>query len=323
MAYEKTIWEDNKTPINAANLNKMEQGIEDAAKTGGVSAGAVIGWTKEEIPEGYEEIMLPSEIPVGMITDLEEGKTVPEGYEVIEVNADAPDYSKRKKITLVLNEPYTVDEDAFFQVVGEIGKDASSDVRITVDNQLLFYFWAKNMSTVTAPATPLKKGSVVKLEALTNSTVNFFKIPYLKKKQIKKVAVTPLPEPATASIINSTNVTDKEKNTYSANIIDEVLVSKALLGSEIDKLPVVKAKQTAPSEDLNEIRESGVYFVWSEYANRPSGATSYGGVLLVFTPQRNENTVVVQIYFDGAGGTVASRIRWYDSVGWQAWKTLT
>lgn len=124
-------------------------------------------------------------------------------------------------------------------------------------------------------------------------------------------------------IINSTNVVDKEKNTYSANVIDNNLVSKAGLGGEIDKLPVLKSKQTTSSTDLNEIRESGVYFVWSEYTNRPSGATSYGGVLLVFTPQRNENTVIVQIYFDGAGGLVASRVRWYDSVGWQGWKTLS
>lgn len=30
MAYVKTVWEDNKTPLDAANLNKMEEGIENA-----------------------------------------------------------------------------------------------------------------------------------------------------------------------------------------------------------------------------------------------------------------------------------------------------
>ena len=30
MAYEKTNWVENETPINAENLNKIEQGIEDA-----------------------------------------------------------------------------------------------------------------------------------------------------------------------------------------------------------------------------------------------------------------------------------------------------
>lgn len=37
MAYEKTNWVDDETPINAENLNKMEQGIEDANnKTTGI-----------------------------------------------------------------------------------------------------------------------------------------------------------------------------------------------------------------------------------------------------------------------------------------------
>ena len=56
MAYQKTNWIDNETPINANNLNKMEQGIEDAAKTGGILAGTVVGWNGEGIPEGYEEV---------------------------------------------------------------------------------------------------------------------------------------------------------------------------------------------------------------------------------------------------------------------------
>lgn len=30
MAYVKTVWEDNKTPLDAANLNKIEEGIENA-----------------------------------------------------------------------------------------------------------------------------------------------------------------------------------------------------------------------------------------------------------------------------------------------------
>ena len=39
MAYEKNTWIDNETPITAEKLNKMEQGIEAAAKTGGVQQG--------------------------------------------------------------------------------------------------------------------------------------------------------------------------------------------------------------------------------------------------------------------------------------------
>ena len=56
MAYEKTNWVDNETPINAANLNKMEDGIVEASKTGGVLEGTVVGWNGDVIPEGYEEV---------------------------------------------------------------------------------------------------------------------------------------------------------------------------------------------------------------------------------------------------------------------------
>ena len=320
MAYEKTIWEDNKTPINAANLNKMEQGIEDAAKTGGVSAGAVIGWTKEEIPEGYEEIMLPSEIPVGMITDLEEGMEVPEGYEVIEVNGDAPDYPKRTKITLDLNTPYTVDEDAFFQVVAELSANTSgAEINIYADNNLFFYSWTKNGITTTMPATPLKKGTVVSVLTSTNATINFFKIPYLKKKQIKKVAVTPLPEPATASIINSTNIENKEENTYSANIIDGL--NNGLKTDLLSK--VLTAKGSSSATNMNDIKTVGIHRVNAGITNYPSGASTYGGIVMVFAPLENSDAILVQVFFDGNGGLVASRIYWYHSTGWGSWKNLS
>ena len=41
--------------------------------------------------------------------------------------------------------------------------------------------------------------------------------------KIRKDAITPLPENATASIINSTNIENKEENTYSAEIIDNLV----------------------------------------------------------------------------------------------------
>ena len=42
-------------------------------------------------------------------------------------------------------------------------------------------------------------------------------------KYIKKVGITPLPEEATASIIDGINIMDKTTNTYSARIIDDIL----------------------------------------------------------------------------------------------------
>lgn len=60
MAYEKTNWVNGETPINAENLNKMEQGIEDAAKTGGILEGTIVAYDGDTIPEGYEEVDNPN-----------------------------------------------------------------------------------------------------------------------------------------------------------------------------------------------------------------------------------------------------------------------
>ena len=57
MAYEKNTWIDNETPITAEKLNKMEQGIEDAGKTGGVEVGTIVHIEDDApIPEGYVEV---------------------------------------------------------------------------------------------------------------------------------------------------------------------------------------------------------------------------------------------------------------------------
>ena len=48
MAYEKTNWVDNETPINAANLNKMEAEIEKEGikiKAGAIKEGFTGGDT--------------------------------------------------------------------------------------------------------------------------------------------------------------------------------------------------------------------------------------------------------------------------------------
>lgn len=60
MAYEKTNWVNGETPISAENLNKMEQGIEEAGKTGGILEGSIVAYDGDTIPEGYEEVENPN-----------------------------------------------------------------------------------------------------------------------------------------------------------------------------------------------------------------------------------------------------------------------
>ena len=47
----------------------------------------------------------------------------------------------------------------------------------------------------------------------------------MARKKIKKVSVAPI-DPITGSIINSKNITNKQENTYSAEIIDELVSPK-------------------------------------------------------------------------------------------------
>ena len=44
----------------------------------------------------------------------------------------------------------------------------------------------------------------------------------MARKKIKKVSVAPI-DPITGSIVDTTNIDDKTKNTYSANVIDKLL----------------------------------------------------------------------------------------------------
>lgn len=60
MAYEKTTWVDGKTEIDAQKLNKMEEGIEEAGKTGGILEGTIVAYDGDTIPEGYEEVDNPN-----------------------------------------------------------------------------------------------------------------------------------------------------------------------------------------------------------------------------------------------------------------------
>lgn len=78
MAYEKQTWSDvqGETPINANRLNHMEQGIEDAGKTGGVEVGTIVHIEDDAtIPEGYVEVESPferhiAEMVLGAKTEL-------------------------------------------------------------------------------------------------------------------------------------------------------------------------------------------------------------------------------------------------------------
>lgn len=58
MAYNKTVWQDlpnTTTPINATNLNKIEDELELLDQSAGIPTDGIIGYDGSTIPAGYEE----------------------------------------------------------------------------------------------------------------------------------------------------------------------------------------------------------------------------------------------------------------------------
>lgn len=334
------------TNIDDKSKNTYSAGVIDdkISKAGGVEVGAIVHINKKEpTPDGWKDVE-GENIIVAYPTN---GQKVTTAAQSTVMKLEGEYFQKGTGFSIKNGEIVIGEGINNIKISGNIRINdiAAGDVvfgRLYVDSDIFSNIRVVNSTAVNGNrhtfafsefVLKVAKGDRIGI-ALQNNTsgrgsvysdeyCSYIKVESIDDtKLIEKASVAPMDE-KTGHIYDTTNIDNKAENTYSANVIDNNLVSKAGLGGEIDKLPVLKAKQTTTSNDLNEIRESGIYFVWSEYTNRPSGATSYGGVLLVFTPQRNENTVIVQIYFDGAGGTVASRVRWYDSVGWQDWKTLS
>lgn len=232
MAYEKTIWEDNKTPINAANLNKMEQGIEDAAKTGGVSAGAVIGWTKEEIPEGYDEVKR------GYSTEeILTGETWKDGK---------PVYSKTFDLGLIgttsANISYTIGENIDILIDKEaklINATSNACDLIPVENDGVYAEINANSKNGVINITLKRSGIghysdrnlVVTVKyTKTTDTENFI---YIEKK-----SVVPLEE-ATGAVSDTLNVADKVKNAPSINLVQQMtgIPQGGIIEFEGDEIP--------------------------------------------------------------------------------------
>ena len=64
--YEKQLWKDypdTTTPITADRLNHMEDGISEAAKSGGgdtIPVGSEFDYDGTTVPEGFEQVSDPT-----------------------------------------------------------------------------------------------------------------------------------------------------------------------------------------------------------------------------------------------------------------------
>jgi hypothetical protein len=275
MAYKKQTWVDDETVGTADRFNHMEDGIEEAGKTGGVSTGAVIGWTGEEIPEGYEEVdssLIPSSsgVEVGTIVHINKKKPTPDGWKDLEGKNIIVAYPiNGQKVTTAAQSTVMKLEAEYFQkgtgfsikngeiVVGEginnikisgnirINDIAAGDVvfgRLYVDSDIFDNIRVVNSTAVNGNrhtfafsefVLKVAKGDRIGI-ALQNNTsgrgsvysdeyCSYIKVESIDDtKLIEKASVTPI-EGKTGHIYDTTNVDNKNENTYSANTIDGLI----------------------------------------------------------------------------------------------------
>ena len=111
----------------------------------------------------------------------------------------------------------------------------------------------------------------------------------MARRRIKKVAVTPIPE-ITGSIVNGTNFVDKEHNTYSAEIIDGLVIVN---DSGWVDIPKNYASHTPVAcRKIDEMVELNVRFYLSETT---ISVPAWQSVALGTIPEGYRPTLVIEI----------------------------
>ena len=218
-------------------------------KDGGVSTGSVIGWTGEEIPEGYEEVdssLIPSGVEVGAVIGYT-GEGTPEGYDEVKRGYSTEEiltgetWTNGKPIyrkivdfgtlpnTNIKNYDVGISNVDFLLPPRGVANNGSEDITIpntyagasfTYIDGLTVQHANNTISTVSIRTNSdrSKYSAYVILEyTKTTDTGNF--------KYIEKKSVTPI-EPKTGHIYDTTNIDNKAENTYSANVIDGNFLNK-------------------------------------------------------------------------------------------------
>ena len=219
MAYDKQTWIDDVTPVTAEKMNHIEEGIVEASKTGGVEVGTIVRKHKNETTsQGWEDVIDENEVTKINVSDL---ITLATGFTASYSNV----FKQGNRYFGNLNIQNTSGKfSSTASTIGTLNKTLNGVYNLPCD--LGTSQWAINGNgrayfgdgalKITDDTNSSKYNcAFLQFEIITTETSS--------TKPIKKVAVTPLPEPATASIINSTNIENKEENTYSANIIDNLV----------------------------------------------------------------------------------------------------
>lgn len=219
MAYNKTNW-TNETPINPDNLNKLEQGVEDAAKTGGVEVGTIVRIPKTEpTPEGYVDVT-DENVPV-KLTNISEILTANEGFAILTPSIFRQGNRYYGNI-VVQNTTGKFAKGTYYKVL-KINQRNINVANTTCGLGIAQWqiqdvgYCYQNMSELEIADLNTSNNSFAKID------IDLVIDKASDTKPIKKVAVTEL-DPITGSIVDGTNIDDKEHNTYSANTIDGLVV---------------------------------------------------------------------------------------------------
>ena len=161
MAYEKTNWVDNQTPLSAENLNKMEDGIVEASKTGGMLTGSVIGYNGDEIPEGYEEVKKGYSIE-----EILTGETWIDGKPIYRkvVNTNSPSQTLTQQIVGTLGNG--LNELISLKGMIDIGEYGVVPIPQAFDSENINNLWLESYSS----------GNIICIVSVTNYTNSNLKI---------------------------------------------------------------------------------------------------------------------------------------------------
>ena len=147
----------------------------------------------------------------------------------------------------------------------------------------------------------------------------------MARKKIKKVAVTEL-EAITGSIVDGTNIDDKEHNTYSANTIDNQIDTKIQSFHDTKKVyfGCDYLGQKNSSFNLNDLKagECCYYSNSSLPVNYPASVSE--GNFMVYCFYNISEYGSIQIAFpDGAKQNAYIYIRYRWGTGWTGWLKIT
>lgn len=227
MAYKKQTWVDDETVGTADRFNHMEAGIEEAGKTGGVEVGAVVGWTGERVPEGYDvkKIGYSSE-------EILTGETWTDGKPVyiktFKGTLPAPDINGTTWINMI------TDASSLVSVSGTVGaRPYNNDIVLRNGAYILALDIAIASNTIMYRNLGITENTAFEITIKYTKTTDTGNFKYIEKKSVAPI------DPVEGAVVDTLNVVDKVKNAPSINLVQQMtgIPQEGVIAFEGDEIP--------------------------------------------------------------------------------------